>query len=201
LWLAAGAALAQSLVQAPAPTRTPRPAFEVVSIKPNHAGDGRVMIRIAPGGRLEAHNITVKFLLEDAYGVKDNQVSGAPGWLDSEHYDIEAKPEDASADQKLGPEERNAQLKLMLQSMLEDRFKLALHHETKELSVYALVVAKSGPKLHESPPEPAVTPGDSAPPDAPGSPGGPALRHGIMMKGRGDLTVNSGSLDMFAAWL
>ena len=51
---------------------------------------------------------------------------------------------------KLSPDEQGQQLRLMLQSMLADRFKLALHHETKELPIYALVVAKNGPKLHES---------------------------------------------------
>jgi hypothetical protein len=85
--------------------------------------------------RFQAANITPKFLLEEAYGVKDNQVSGAPAWLDSEHYDFEAKPEDSSTDQsrKLSFEERYAQHILMLQSLLADRFKLTLDDETKEL--------------------------------------------------------------------
>jgi len=171
------------------------PAFEVVSIKPNKGGDGRVMIHMAPGGRFVAENITVKFLLQESYGVKESQISGAPGWLDSEHYDIEAKPEDSPADQdrKLTPEERHAQLMLMLQSMLADRFKLTLHHDTKEMEVYALVVAKNGPKLHEA----AVTPPDSAPAELP-KPGGPPPKGGIWMTGRGQLNVTGANLGMFA---
>jgi uncharacterized protein (TIGR03435 family) len=167
----------------------------VVSIKPNKGGDGRVMIHMAPGGRIVAENITVKFLLQESYGVKESQISGAPGWLDSEHYDIEAKPEDSPADQdrKLTPEERHAQLMLMLQSMLADRFKLTLHHDTKEMEVYALVVAKNGPKLHEA----AVTPPDSAPAELP-KPGGPPPKGGIWMTGRGQLNVTGANLGMFA---
>jgi hypothetical protein len=78
LLLAAALVLAQS----PAAASAPAPAFEVVSIKPNKGGMG-VMIRMAPGGRFEATNITVKLLLEEAYNVKDSQISGAPGWLDA----------------------------------------------------------------------------------------------------------------------
>jgi len=155
------------------------------------------MVRMAPGGRFVAQNVTVKFLLEEAYGVKDSQLSGTPGWLDSEHYDIEAKAEDAAVERErtLAPEQRHEQVMLMLQSMLADRFKLALHHETKALPVYALVVAKSGAKLHETPAAPA----DSAPPEPLGKPGsGPAPRGSIMMKGRGNLEVNGIALSLFA---
>jgi bla regulator protein BlaR1 len=185
----------ETRAQSPAVTST-APAFEVVSIKPNHGAMGNVMVRMAPGGRFVAENVTPKFLLEEAYGVKDSQILGAPGWLDSERYDVEAKAEDSSADdkQKPGPEEQRTQLRLMLQSMLADRFKLTLHHETKELPVYALVVAKNGPKLHET----ADTPGDSAPPGPMGPPGGTTPRGRIMMNGRGELTVNGVALARFA---
>ncbi|MGA2736593.1 MAG: TIGR03435 family protein [Bryobacteraceae bacterium] len=185
----------QTPAQSPAATGTPPPAFEVVSIKPNKTGGGGVMLRMAPGGRFTANNITVKFLLEEAYHVKDSQISGAPSWLDTEHYDIEAKAEDSAEDQdkKAGPEERRAKQMLMLQAMLADRFKLALHHETKELPIYALVVAKNGPKLHESPAAP-----DDAPPPMPMKPDGPQPRGSIRMNGRGDLSLNAVGLDMFA---
>jgi uncharacterized protein (TIGR03435 family) len=174
--------------------RAQSPAFEVVSIKPNHAGQG-VMMRRSPGGKLSASNITVKFLLQEAYGVKESQISGGPGWIDSEHYDIEAKPDDAFADaqRKLSRDERIAQDRLMLQGMLADRFKLTLHHDTKEMEVYALVVAKNGPKLHEA----AVPPADAAPPELP-KPGGPLPKGGIWMTGRGDLNVTGAGIAQFA---
>ncbi len=190
--VAAGAVVFGIGMRAQSPATAASPAFEAVSIKPSHDAPG-VMIRMMPGGRFEAQNITLKFLLEEAYGLKESQISGAPAWAGTEHYDIQAKPEDSSADEKLGPEERHARLLLMMQSMLADRFKLAVHHETKELPVYALVVGKNGPKFHEA----AVKPDDPAPAEPP-KPGGPMPRGGIWMKGRGDLTVNGASLDMFA---
>ena len=119
---------------------------------------------------MSASNVTLKILLQTAYGVKDSQISGAPGWFDSDHFDVEAKPEDAPAagQPKLGRDDREEQMKLMLQTLLADRFKLTLHHDTKELPLYALVVAKNGPKFHAA----AVAPGDSAPP-----PPGPVSVH------------------------
>jgi uncharacterized protein (TIGR03435 family) len=165
----------QSRAQSPAPAATPAPAFEVATVKPNHVG-GPFNFGFEPGGRFVAENVTLGFVLEHAYGVKDFQVSGGPAWIGSEHYNIEAKPE--------VPEERQAQRWLMVQSLLADRFKLAVHHETKELPVYALVVAKSGPRFHETA-------------ALPGPPGAPPPKHGMRM-GRGDLTVNGYGLDRLA---
>jgi bla regulator protein blaR1 len=182
-----------SRAQSPAATNTPRPAFDVVSIKPNHGGEGFFRVRNDPG-YLVVDNVTLKFLLQFAYRVKDSQILGVPGWGDSEHYNIEAKADDSSTDaqRKLSPDEQGAQSRLMIQSLLADRFKLALHHETKELSIYALVVAKNGSKLHESPNTP-----DDAAPIGPPTPNGPQPRHSIRM-GRGDLNINAENLDMFA---
>jgi uncharacterized protein (TIGR03435 family) len=176
----------------PAATAPP-PAFEVVSIKPNKGGMG-VMIRMAHGS-FEAKNITVKLLLQEAYGVKESQISGAPPWIDSEHYDIEAKPDDsfADAERKLSRDEAIAQHRQMLQSLLADRFKLTLHHDSKELQIYSLVVAKNGPKFHEA----AVKPSDSDPPKLP-EPGGPAPKGGVWMTGRGEINVTGASLSMFS---
>ena len=84
----------------------------------------------------------MKYLLKTAYQVEDFQILGAPGWLDSDRFDIEAKA--------VGDPPRS-QVLLMLQSLLADRFKLALHRETRELPVYELMLAKSGPKFKEKP--------------------------------------------------
>src|ERR1700691_71762 len=187
----------QSRAQSPTATSTAPPAFDVASIKPNKGGMG-IMIRMEKG-RFVANNITVKFLLQEAYHVKDSQISGAPGWTDTEHYDIEAKLDDSSPDAgpKLSPDQQGVQTRLMLQSLLADRFKLTLHHETKELPIYALVVTKTGPKLHESAHEPAAAPDDAAPP-VPLAPNGPQPRHSVRMMGRGDLSINAENLDMCA---
>jgi uncharacterized protein (TIGR03435 family) len=183
-----------SRAQSPAATSTPAPSFDVASIKPNHGGTPFFRINAEPG-RFVADNATLRFLLQEAYRVKDAQILGAPSWIDSEHYDIEAKVDDSSADvqRKLTSDEQGAQLRLMLQSLLADRFKLTLHHDTRELPIYALVVAKNGPKLHES----SATPDDAAPP-GPLTPDGPQPRHSIRMMGRGSLSINAESLDMFA---
>lgn len=183
----------QSRAQSAAATTAQLSSFDVVSIKPNHGGS-HFRFRSDPG-RLDAENVTLKFLLQEAYRVKDAQISGIPGWTDSERYNIEAKMDDSSTDalRKLSPDEQAAQARLMLQSMLADRFKLTLHHEAKELPIYVLVVAKNGPKLRES----AVTPEDNVPLGPPGPPNGPQPRHTLRI-GSGDVSVIAQNLDMFA---
>jgi bla regulator protein blaR1 len=79
-------------------------------------------------------------LITFAYDVKDDQVSGGPGWANSESYDIVAKGDGNAT---------RAQLRLMLQALLKDRFKLTLRHETKDVPIYELVVAKGGLKIQE----------------------------------------------------
>jgi bla regulator protein BlaR1 len=175
--------------RAQTPPATPAPKFEVVSIKPSQEGGGLFRIGLQPSGRFVANNISVQFLMELAYGLKDAQISGAPRWVESEHFAIEAKPEDGFMDQKLSRDERSRQISLMMQSLLADRFKLAMHHETKEMPVYALVVAKSGSKLKEAPPAPPD--GDMPPP---GPPTGQMRRGGIRI-GRGELTASAIPLD------
>jgi uncharacterized protein (TIGR03435 family) len=140
------------------------PAFEVASIKqaaPQPAGMLRVMMRGGPGspdpGQVTYTNVTLKNVLMNAYDVKGYQIQG-PGWLDSERYDIMAKvPKGATKEQ----------FRLMLQNLVAERFKVALHRETKEMPVYSLVVGKNGPKMKESVEDPA-------PKDGAGPEGGPA---------------------------
>ncbi len=123
----------------PAPARA---EFEVASVKrseisnPNGERNRRESITAEPGS-LTMRNVSLKSALQWAYGMKEYQVSG-PGWLADERYDILAKAA-TTADEP--------QLRRMLQALLTDRFKMTVHHETKELSMYALVVDKNGPKL------------------------------------------------------
>jgi uncharacterized protein (TIGR03435 family) len=124
------------------------PAFEVVSIKPN---------RTASGGhsndfhrdRYTARNVNAKSLILRAYGLTDYQLVGGPNWITSEYYDIDAKLDDSLAAQlqKLPRPEVVAQMQLVFQAMLADRFQLKISHEARELPIYALVVAKNGPKV------------------------------------------------------
>jgi uncharacterized protein (TIGR03435 family) len=124
----------------PAP---PLPEFDAVSIKPNKSGDSPSAMRGAPGGRLTATNVRVRQLITWAYQVRDFQISGEPAWVDSERYDVVTKSEGNPRFDFIQPT-----LETMFQGVLADRFKLALHRETKELPVYTLVVAKNGPKIH-----------------------------------------------------
>ena len=121
----------------------PLTEFEAVSIKPNKSGDVRSNFHPSPGGRLSATNVTAKTLIEWAYAVRAFQISGEPGWADSERFDVVAKSDGNPRYDFLKPE-----LETMFQSVLADRFKLTIHGDTKELPVYSLALAKNGPKIH-----------------------------------------------------
>jgi uncharacterized protein (TIGR03435 family) len=113
------------------------PRFDVASIKLHTSAVSRHGVQALPGG-LHAENASVRLLMQNAYAVQAFQIVGGPGWVDSAGYDVEAKA--------VGNPSRS-QIWLMLQSLLEDRFRLKVHRETKELPVYALISAKSGLKL------------------------------------------------------
>jgi uncharacterized protein (TIGR03435 family) len=144
------------------------PTFEVASVKPAPPPTGmgmRVMMRGGPGsadpGQLTYSNVSMKALLTTAYAVKGYQING-PKWLDSERFDIVAKiPKGATKEQ----------FQTMMQNLLAERFRLTLHHETKELPMYALVVGKGGAKLKESVDDGATT-AAAAPPDGAAGTGG-----------------------------
>ena len=147
----------------PAQTGTPKPAFEVVSIKPGDPANNGEHIGVTPGGMLTARNVTVRTLIRQAYDVRDFQISGGPGWLDTERYDIVAKGDGTGVSddeiRKMTDDQRKAfkaQLLLKLQMLLADRFQLKVHRETKELPIYALIVAKSGPKIKSAGGEPGL---------------------------------------------
>jgi uncharacterized protein (TIGR03435 family) len=117
---------------------TAPPAFETSSIKPNKTGGARGAIQMKPEG-VSGSNVTLKQLLRYAYELQESQLSG-PDWIGTESYDVVGKPASPAG---------AAQLRLMLQRLLEDRFKMKSHRETKELPVYWLVVAEGGPKLRD----------------------------------------------------
>ncbi len=114
--------------------------FEVASIKPNTANDRIVTIDVGPGGRFAARGYTLVLLMQRAYGVMDWNVSGGPAWIRTDRYDVVAKADVAG-------NLTEKQLQPMLQALLAERFKLRLHRGSKEMSGYALVVGKDGPKV------------------------------------------------------
>lgn len=135
--LAVSLALALRLLAA-----QPRPAYEAASIHPNDTADSHSGTD-GYEGRIMFENQPLHRLIEIAYGVTPAQVNG-PDWLNTLRFDITAT---------YPPNSSRAEREAMLRTLLEDRFKLAVHRETKEMSGYALVVAKGGFKL--KPAEPA----------------------------------------------
>jgi uncharacterized protein (TIGR03435 family) len=151
LLLVAGAFAVIPLLSQTAPA-TPKPSFDVISIKPNVPAQGRGFrgggVR---GDRLSLTGASLRMLLQNGYSraatggpLAQLQVVGAPSWIDSDLYDIQA-----TADCSHGVLPRE-QVQLMVQSMLEDRFQLKAHMETREQPIYNLVVAKDGPKIKPS---------------------------------------------------
>jgi uncharacterized protein (TIGR03435 family) len=144
-------ALAQSAQAISAPPL----AFEVASIKPSGdiqalvaSGKMPILIPKIDDSQMNVHFMSLEQLIVMAYEVKSYQVSG-PDWMKTTRFDIEAKlPDGAKKDQ----------VPAMLRALLEDRFKLTIHRETREHPVYALIVGKDGSKLVPSPPDTPVDP-------------------------------------------
>ncbi len=117
-------------------------SFEVASIKPHpgeitHSSDPALR-----GNRVTGTASTLIDMIIVAYHLHYDQISGAPGWAKSDHFDLEARAGDKAI--------TTEQMRTMLQALLADRFQLKVHRETKEVPMYALVVAKTGPRFQES---------------------------------------------------
>jgi uncharacterized protein (TIGR03435 family) len=126
-------------------------SFEVASVKPNKSTTfGLVGFETLPGGRFKATNMPLRWIITTAYGLpamSSRRLTGGPDWINSEKFDIEAKPEPGAIPPGLPEKDRRQKTLLLLQSLLRDRFHLQIHRDTRELPIYALVAAKNGPKL------------------------------------------------------
>ena len=143
----------------PPPKRIPEdanPTFEVATIKPTQEGT-HFTIHPTGSGELIANDVSLAYLIKFAYEVSPRQITKGPAWLDTDKYDVKAKP-DIEGQPSL------KQMRVMVQKLLADRFQLKFHHEKLELPVYAVTVAKGGPKL---------TVNDTNPNGNPGYGGGP----------------------------
>lgn len=185
--------------QAPAKQKL---AYEVASVKPHAGNEFRIMINLGmnDGGRLNLSGVPLALMIQLAYsngvmggplGPGNGTLAGLPGWAQTDRFDIEARPEP-------GFRPTQDQAREMMQSLLEERFALKVHKETKDAPVYDLVVAKDGPKMKLSADQsPVVVPGPGPngsggppppppPPPAPGAPFNPAVMpRGMMMNGPG----------------
>jgi uncharacterized protein (TIGR03435 family) len=117
--------------QAPAPSRVEGPAFEVATIKRSGADSAPMSIRRLPGGRFVTSNTPLPMLIAWAYGVDDGRLFGVPKGLDGTGFDVVAKASES--------EPAQGQTQLMMRALLAERFKLAAHHETRELTAYEMV--------------------------------------------------------------
>ena len=147
----------------------PKPQFEVATVRPNKSGEQNASLGVRPGGRVIGTNQTVRNLIRNAYNVQPYQLIGGPAWMDSDRFDIQAKAAEADLDDKgmMTPQ----QFMLRLQSLLEDRFRMIARWETRELPVYALVLAvpgKLGPKLKTHTGDCNRAPGTPPPPGSKG---------------------------------
>jgi uncharacterized protein (TIGR03435 family) len=133
-----------------APPASAKLAFEVASVKQNVSGESRVSMRTQPGGRLIVTNVLVRNLIATAFVMADPQplirsrILGGPDWIDSERYDINAK---STIEFKPSPDGPAPELILMMRSLVEERFKLKTHRETRDLPVYELVLARADRRL------------------------------------------------------
>lgn len=118
------------------------PVFEVATVKPS-SPDERGKGFMVRGRHFGTKNTSLENLLTFSYGIQRRQIVGGPDWINTDKFDLDAQPDGEGA-----PNDK--QWKSMVQKLLADRFKLKFHHEQKELPVYALRVAKNGPKLTKS---------------------------------------------------
>lgn len=128
--------------------------FEVAAIKSSKPGTG-LRVQFTPSGRVVIQNATLRFLIKIAYDVGDQQIEGGPAWINSKRFDLEAKPgETAMGDLKDMSEEQRKEFReqdhIRLQNLLADRFGLKLRRESRQMPIYAMVVAKNGPKMRQA---------------------------------------------------
>jgi uncharacterized protein (TIGR03435 family) len=146
------------------------PSFDVAAITANHDGGNKGVIRSLPGGRFTATNVTARDLLDAAYPMAPSSgpLFGGPAWLDTDRFNVIARApgnvddkiravtKANGAKEKVGAPQTNeaSPEQFMIRALLQERFKLALHHETRDQAVYVLTVAKPsgslGPKLTRS---------------------------------------------------
>jgi uncharacterized protein (TIGR03435 family) len=133
--------------QTTAPSNTPQQAFEVASIKANNSGAQSASFGAQPGGRIVVVNNSLRNIIRNVWNVQNYQIVGGPDWVNVDRWDITAKVPEGVPTQPLI-------VMQMMRPLLADRFKLVVHNETREMPVYALVLARTdgkfGPQMKRS---------------------------------------------------
>jgi uncharacterized protein (TIGR03435 family) len=134
------AALLLTGISALPQTSTPAPTFEVAFIRPSNPQESGGAVQFLPGGRFVVSNCPLNFIVQQVYGLSDFQITGGPKWISdgASKFDIQAKSAEPAPD---------AQLRIMAQALLAERFGLRVHRETREMPVYVLATTKQGPML------------------------------------------------------
>ena len=169
-------------------TNAPVPAFEVAAIRPSRADGGFENYQLS-SARFHAENVPLTALIRFAFDIRsDDQLPKEPAWITQEKFDIDAKVDDSDVEAmgKLLPDQKLERYRLMMQALLEERFKLKVSSHMKELPVYALIVTKSGAKLTASTVSPEAIAGRV-----------PILAGGS----KGELHASSVSMALFTQWL
>lgn len=187
----------------------PLPSFEVATIKPANSGDF-IPSKSTPA-ESRTINVTTRNLIEQAYRIPwtpgfNDRVLGGPGWIDSNRYDIDARIDESlsAALEKMPNDQRREQTSLMMQSLLADRFKLKVHFELRELPVFALAVAKGGPKLTPARELAPSTEEGQSPASVAFPPRAENMRKGIFVSYSGrlaEMTSKGEPLDDLVQWL
>jgi uncharacterized protein (TIGR03435 family) len=170
------------------PADGPAPTFEVATVRPSRSEATGTNYHLS-NARFQAENAPLTTLIRFAYDIKsDDQLPKDPGWIAQEKFDIDAKVDDSEVEAmgELLPDQKLEKYRLMVQSLLENRFKLKVSRSMKELPVYALVVAKGGPKL-----TPVNVPAEAIMKRMPTLAGG----------SRGELKAGDVSMALFSDWL
>lgn len=183
----------------PAPDPNVPLYFEAASIKPSDTKTPGMGIRRQPGGRFNAINTPVKMLITFAYQIQDFQLSGGPGWISSDRFDIVAKMDGDPP--PIIPGSGADHMMLAMRTLLADRFRLVVHHETRQLDIYALTKAKPDGPLGR-----ALKPasGDCSPAafaaraGGPPPPGGPPTQVCGIQQGPGRIRFGGFPLSLFA---
>jgi uncharacterized protein (TIGR03435 family) len=155
-----------------------RPAFDVVSIKPNRTHQGIPLVVFQPGGRMIAGNVNIRQVILVAYSIDNLQLVDAPDWATSERFAIEARTSD---------ETPTSTIRLMLRTMLAERFNLVAHTERRDLPIVALTMARpdkrpglklvpSGPECKRIRPPEGIPMPPPPPPPPPGAANAPPIR-------------------------
>lgn len=175
----------------------PGATYDVATIKPSDpkAQGGGVGTR--SNAAFYSTGQSLKDAICNAYDVMGFQCLGGPAWLESDDYDIEAKPDSATTEQllKLSWKQRWPVQQRMQQALFADRLKLKVHYETREMPIFALVVAKAGLKMHEA------KAGDTYPSGLKGSDGKAFGKGSFMVSSNGTMTAQGISMDALAAQL